>query len=436
MDQGVVSRDIFSSETIFRTELERVFAPAWSFVGHTSQLAKAGDYFLSRIGQESVIVTRDDAANIHVLLNSCRHRGMAVCRYDSGNAASFTCSYHAWSYALDGALTGVPRFNEGYQDILNREAWGLIRARVSVFYGSIWATFNRNAPSFEDYLGDMALYLRDLLQGPDGEDDGQEVIGGGVMKWRIPCNWKFGAENFSGDTYHGFSHRSVDRLGISLSGKKGRHAFAGVAAPYQYLSIADPERGHTIRANLYREVAPYESMWGMLPEVDEYYRACYAERQQRLGDRARLFVRGGILFPGMHFNSAGRDMIGVWMPVGPSETEVWRWMFVPKKAPQVVKDTLRHYYLRYAGPGGMTEQDDMENWTAAHRGTEGVISRSFPFNFQLALGREKRAWPEPWLGANVVVTEGVSEHNQRTFYDKWSRTMEAEPNADYASASA
>src|SRR5580698_3418818 len=162
---GIVSREIFSSETLFAKELERVFAPSWSFVGHTSQLAKDGDYVLSRVGQESVIITREKGGTINVLLNSCRHRGMPVCRYDDGNASVFTCSYHGWSYDLGGGLTGVPKLKEGYRDGLDRSQWGLIKARTEVFYGSIWATFDPSAPSFEEYLGDMQLYLRDLLQG-------------------------------------------------------------------------------------------------------------------------------------------------------------------------------------------------------------------------------------------------------------------------------
>ena len=39
----------------------------------------------------------------------------------------------------------------------------------------------------------------------------------GVHKWIIPCNWKFAAENFLGDTYHNVSHRSVDLIGIGPS---------------------------------------------------------------------------------------------------------------------------------------------------------------------------------------------------------------------------
>ncbi|HXP93553.1 MAG TPA: Rieske 2Fe-2S domain-containing protein [Candidatus Binatia bacterium] len=421
--EGTVSREIFSSETIFAKELERVFAPSWAFVGHTSQFSRDGDYVLSRVGQEAVIVSRDKGGTINVLLNSCRHRGMPVCRYDAGNATSFTCSYHAWSYDLEGNLTGVPRLVEGYREALDRSQWGLIKARTEIFHGSIWATFDPAAPTLAEFLGDMAFYLRDLLQAPDGEDDGYEVVGG-VVKWKMPCNWKFGAENFSGDHYHNFSHRSVDRLGISKSGKASRHPYAAVTAPFKFLNIAHPG-GHTVRANLYDELNEYESMWANVPEVDAYYRKCHALRQKRLGDRARLFSRGGIVFPNMHYNTGGRTMIGIWVPVSASQTEVWRWLFVPRNAPQVVKDTLRHFYLRYAGPSGMTEQDDMENWSAAQRGTSGSTSRRYPFNYQLDLHEARRAWPEPWLGADAMVTAGVSEHNQRTFYARWNELMSA-----------
>jgi phenylpropionate dioxygenase-like ring-hydroxylating dioxygenase large terminal subunit len=420
---GMVSREIFSSEAIFERELERVFAPAWSFVGHTSQLQSDGDFVLSRIGTESVIVAREKGGAINVLLNSCRHRGMPVCRYDDGNTKTFMCSYHGWSYDLGGALTGVPKFDEGYRGKLDRNAWGLIRARSVIFYGSIWATFDPDAPSFEDYLGDMALYLRDLLQGPDGEDDGYEVIGG-IVKWRMPSNWKFGAENFSGDHSHYPTHLSVNRLNISKSGNKSRHPFAAVKAPFTFLNIAHPH-GHTVRANLYQELTPYESMWKEVPEVDAYYAACHAKRQERLGDKARLYSRGGIVFPNMHYNTGGRTTIGVWFPLSARETEVWRWLFVPRNAPQVVKDTLRHFYMRYAGPSGMTEQDDMENWTAAQRGTSGLTSRRYPFNYQLSPNDAKRAWPEPWLGKDTMVVAEVSEHNQRSFYARWNELMSA-----------
>src|SRR6266404_4138689 len=74
------------------------------FVGHESQIPNPGDFFVSSMGEESVILCRDRAGKVHVFLNSCRHRGMKVCRYDEGNTPVFTCPYHGWSYGTDGRL--------------------------------------------------------------------------------------------------------------------------------------------------------------------------------------------------------------------------------------------------------------------------------------------------------------------------------------------
>jgi phenylpropionate dioxygenase-like ring-hydroxylating dioxygenase large terminal subunit len=102
----------FVNEEIYQQELERLFARVWLFVGHESQIPNPGDYFVSGMGEESVILCRDRAGKVHVFLNSCRHRGMKVCRYDEGSTPVFTCPYHGWSYGTDGKLVGVPYFRE------------------------------------------------------------------------------------------------------------------------------------------------------------------------------------------------------------------------------------------------------------------------------------------------------------------------------------
>src|SRR5438132_14282991 len=89
--RGLVSRDIFVDQDIYDQEQERVFARCWLFVGHESQIPNPGDYFTSCMGAESVILSRDMQSGIHVLLNTCRHRGMKVCRYDEGNTKTFLC---------------------------------------------------------------------------------------------------------------------------------------------------------------------------------------------------------------------------------------------------------------------------------------------------------------------------------------------------------
>ena len=75
---GLISRDVFVSDAVYQQEQEQVFTRTWLFIGHESQIAKPGDYFISRMGEESVILSRDRDNTIHVFLNSCRHRGMKV----------------------------------------------------------------------------------------------------------------------------------------------------------------------------------------------------------------------------------------------------------------------------------------------------------------------------------------------------------------------
>jgi phenylpropionate dioxygenase-like ring-hydroxylating dioxygenase large terminal subunit len=199
-ETGIISRDIFVSDAVYQRELKQVFGRAWLMVGHQSQIPNPYDFFVSRMGAESVIMTRDKTGQIHVFLNTCRHRGMKVCRYDQGNARVFTCPYHAWSYSVDGnlssapgGLAGVPQYKAIYHDALDKSQWGLIPVAKLVNYkGSIWATWDAKAPEFEDYLGGMKLYLDAVLDHRDGRPGGSEIIGG-IQKWKVPSNWKFGA---------------------------------------------------------------------------------------------------------------------------------------------------------------------------------------------------------------------------------------------------
>ena len=43
----------------------------------------------------------------------------------SGNAATFTCAYHGWTYRNAGRLVSVPWLKEAYNGELERDQWGL-----------------------------------------------------------------------------------------------------------------------------------------------------------------------------------------------------------------------------------------------------------------------------------------------------------------------
>ena len=421
LDQGVISRDIFVSDAIYQQEQEQVFARVWLFVGHESQIPQAGDYFVSSMGEESVILTRDRQDRIHVFLNTCRHRGMKVCRYDEGNASVFTCPYHGWSFATDGRLVGVPYYREAYHSELDRSQWGLIEVAQMVNYkGSIWATWDSQAPSFDDYMGDMMVYLDELLDSRDGSPGGSEVLGG-VQKWLVPCNWKFAAENFTGDGYHNISHRSVDIAAIGPSGQ-GRRDNERHAA--RRINVAFPQ-GHGAHPTFQLEDVPFMPVFQQYPAVQAYFKQAYEARQRRLGERARLIGHTGTVFPNMSMLSRQPRSIAVWHPRSATQTEMWRWYLVDRGAPQEVKDVLRQYYMRYSGPGGMTEQDDMENWNYATAASRGIIARRHPYNYQMAMGAEN---------ANDVIpglcTDGYNEQNQRQMYKRWAALMDAKTWAD------
>ena len=66
---GQISREIFVNEAIYQEELERVFARAWLFVGHESQIPSPGDFFVSSMGEEWRVARRTILLDQNVLLS-------------------------------------------------------------------------------------------------------------------------------------------------------------------------------------------------------------------------------------------------------------------------------------------------------------------------------------------------------------------------------
>ncbi len=422
--RGIVSREIFADHAIFQDEQQRIFGRAWLFVGHEDLIPQPNDYFLSRMGTEQVILTRTRQGEIAVLLNTCTHRGMKLCRFDQGNSRTFTCPYHGWSFSTDttlvgraGGLFGVPGQDTHYKGELDKSQWGLKSvAKVFVYKGTIWATWDEEAPPFLDYLGDMRHYLDAALDHRDGREGGSVLIGG-VQKWRVRCNWKFPAENFIGDMYHDVSHRSVDQVGIGPSGGKGRRD----AMPGR-MTIGFSELGHGVIGRLpHYEEPEYRPLYQQHPEVERYFRSVHDKRVATLGDRMRVTHSVGTIFPNMSFHGRQPRTLAVFHPISPTEMEMWRMYLVDGDAPEEVREASRHYYLRYSGPAGMTESDDMENWTAAAEASAGTMARTMTFNYQMGLGHAR-----PVEGLRGAVENGeYTEENARIFYRRWAQFMKS-----------
>jgi hypothetical protein len=102
-------------------------------------------------------------------------------------------------------------------------------------------------------------------------------------------------------------------------------------------------------------------------------------------------------------------------------TESWRLYQVDKDAPQFVKDAQRHYVMRYCGPTGITESDDMENWNYATPASKGTIARRYPYNYQMGLGHE---YVDPSIAPGRL-TPHRAEQGQRNRFARWLEFMQA-----------
>jgi phenylpropionate dioxygenase-like ring-hydroxylating dioxygenase large terminal subunit len=270
-----VHRRVYSDPAIFELELERIFARAWCYVGHESQVAESGSFMRASIARRPLVVVRNDRGEISVLHNRCGHRGALVVAQSTGRVKGFRCPYHAWAFHTDGRLQSVP-CKKGYEGTgfdLTDPALGMLPvARVGIYRGFIFASLAADGPELDEFLGPTQNAIDNMLARAPG---GRIEVTGGCFRARQNNNWKIYLENMHDGLHPMIVHQpSIDpaRAGAQAQPPPtGGSAFAltVIAANGQtYESMADvPVRnfkfGHT-------EMGAFRENPAVEPEFREY----------------------------------------------------------------------------------------------------------------------------------------------------------------------
>ena len=195
---------IYHDPEFFALEKERIFRTSWQLVCHVNDVPERGDYHTFEFLGENVVVVRGEDGQVRSFHNVCRHRAARLLDGPKGHCGRrITCPYHAWTYATDGRLIGLPQ-RDAFNG-LDRQRHGLLPLEQEIFCGFVFVRFAAGGPSVREmaapYLDELAEYrLEELI--PQGR----------VTLRPRSVNWKNIADNYSDGLHIPVAHPGLTRL--------------------------------------------------------------------------------------------------------------------------------------------------------------------------------------------------------------------------------
>ena len=365
-----VHRDFYINPEVFEMEMERIFGRIWLFVGHTSQVPKAGDYITTTIARQPVILSRHSDGQVHVVFNRCTHRGAQVCLEQSGNTQRFECPYHAWVFNTDGSFAGAP-YPKGYEKgFLEKEKLDLVKIpRMEIYRGFVFGSLSSDGPDIDEFLGPMKEHIDAFV---DRAPDGEVEACAGVFRYRYQGNWKLQMENQT-DVYHiMFTHVSTtDDEGKQFRREGAEEDEAGkvkvlnnsqtLSEQWEKLPLGGHRHGHVYMGRF----AMDKEHQG--PVYDRYKSAMEKAYGADADKKMMVKTHNSIFYPHWSIQHLTQH-IRVMNPISVDCTEN---VIIPLKL-KGAPEEMWHASLRSNNnshsPSGMVMSDDMEVWVRCHEG--------------------------------------------------------------------
>lgn len=421
-------RDIYLSPEVFKLEMEHLWARAWLFVGHDSQVPAAGDFITTDLAGQPVLMVRGASGDIAVLHNRCAHKGAqvasAACGAHGHVERYFRCPYHGWSYRLDGRLAGIP-VRAGYagSGVEERsERQGLAPyGEVATHRGFVFARAHPGGPGFAECLGE-ALAALDLMA--ERSPVGRLQVAGGVLRTEFAANWKIYLENIN-DAFHPVStHASVSDSAEAVwqaAAAASQAAEPGRDVPLAMRQLLPFAAGHTFFEQMGARLLPHghsvlgtkQSLHTGYAALGDYGQALVAAHGEERARQVLGFTPQNVVFYPSMALKATPPVMRVLRPLAAGRTRLEAWAFQPVGAPAELLHSALLYNRQVFSPMSMVAHDDLHLFEGLQ---QSLVSRGNP-------------WVSLHRGAALDAAElprevsGIDEALLRNQYRAWAEAM-------------
>ncbi|CAN5879080.1 aromatic ring-hydroxylating dioxygenase subunit alpha [soil metagenome] len=189
----------YTAPEVFARDQEAVFARSWMCIGRADQVVTRGTFLRADVAGRNVFVVRGRDGRLRGFKNLCRHRGAVLCTDDSGTFGNaIRCTYHAWTYGLDGQLMTAPNMVD-IPDLVKADH-GLLGVRAAEWLGYVWVTLDADTPELDDQVRPQLEERLGDATTLDRYGIGDLAVGHTIC-YDVASNWKSIAENFM-ECYH------------------------------------------------------------------------------------------------------------------------------------------------------------------------------------------------------------------------------------------